>query len=947
MRIRTGSAATASLNRSFALVRLGALARPSRALATPSLPFEGSRTLAGSFALAAALVLAPMPARVVGQEVVGQGPAPEIPSPEAFFGHPMGADRKLARWDRLVAYYELIGERSDRVQVVHMGPSTLGEPFLALFVSSPENLARLGELREMNAVLQDPRGRSQSEIDAAVAGSKVVFVQSYALHSTEVAGSQSAAEVTYLFAVRDDPEIHEILDNTVSILIPAFNPDGVDIVTEWYDRWAGTEYEGASPPELYHHYIGHDNNRDAFMQNTIESQYGAQIIFREWVPQAYIDHHQMGAYTARIYLPPYAEPIRPGADPLVWREMSWYGAHMAYRMEEAGFQGTVNAAIYSGWGHFGFHWITPFHNIAGMLTESASARLATPLYVHPDQLRGSRQLPEYEAQTTFPNPWPGGWWRVRDIVDRQVAATFTPLELAAKNRETVLRNAYHKASRQVQRGLEGDVKAYIVPATQHDPLTMRKMVHKLLLQGISVERAPSEFAHEGRLYGPGSYVVSMGQPKQGVIRWLLGRTFYPDNSYTRNAEGDPIRPYDMSGDVLAEFMGVRVDPVGTHVEARLESVALADGASGAGALGDQAFTPTSDRAGAPSGPWHDRSGPLFVAGAVAESAPDGYMIDGSLNDAFKAVNLLFDAGVAVERVVEDGDGAARGDFVASADADRETLQEVAAATGVDFDALDAAAARVRRPLTRQRIGMYKRYYNGNMDEGWTRWLLEDFGFPYTSLFDQEILAGDLHERWDVIILPSDSKTMMLGPTERPAGGRGPDPMSTPPDYRSGFGEAGADALESFVRNGGTLVTFAQAGSLVVDEFDVPVRDAVAGMWGNDFWAPGSTLKVDVDTSSPFAYGMPEDALVAYLAGGQVYETVPGARSARVRRVVTYRERDILQSGWLLGEEAIAKKAAMVSVEHGEGVVVMIGFRAQHRAQTHGTFKLLFNALMGG
>lgn len=888
-------------------------------------------------ARALTFVLALAPATATGQE-----PAPEIPSPEAFFGHPMGADRKLAGWDRLAAYYELIGERSDRVQVVDMGPSTLGERFLVLFVSSPGNLARLDELQRMNAVLQDPRGRSQAEIEAAVAGGKVVFVQSYALHSTEVAGSQSAAEVTYLFATRDDPEIHEILDNTVSILIPAFNPDGIGIVTEWYDRWAGTEYEGASPPELYHHYIGHDNNRDAFMQNTVESQYGAQIMFREWVPQAYIDHHQMGAYTARIYLPPYAEPIRPGADPLVWREMSWYGAHMAYRMEEAGFQGTVTAAIYSGWGHFGFHWITPFHNIAGMLTEAASARLATPLYVHPDQLRGSRQLPEYAAQTTFPNPWPGGWWRVRDIVDRQIAATFTPLELAAKNRETVLRNAYNKASRQIQRGLDGDVKAYIVPAAQHDPPTMRKMMRKLMLQGISVERALSAFTHEGRHYDPGSYVVSTGQPKRGVIRWLLERTHYPDNSYTRTDDGTPIRPYDMSADVLAEFMGVRVVTAGTRVDAQLERVAMLDDAPS-----ETSSAAAGPATGAlPAGALHDRMGPLFVPGAVAETAPQGYLIDGSLNDAFKAVNLLFDAGVAVERVVEDGAGAARGDFVARADADRETLREVAAATGVDFDALGDDTA-VRRPLTRQRVGMYKRYYNGNMDEGWTRWLLEDFGFPYSSLLDRDILVGDLHERWDVIILPSDSKTMMLGPEGRPSGVRGPDPLSTPPDYRSGFGEAGVEALESFVQNGGTLVTFAQAGALVVDEFDVPVRDAVAGMWGNDFWAPGSTLKIKVDTSSRFAYGMPEDALAAYLAGGQVYETVPGPRSAGVRRVATYAERDVLQSGWLLGEEAIAKKAAMVSVDHGEGVIVMIGFRAQHRAQTHGTFKLLFNALIGG
>ena len=255
--------------------------------------------------------------------------AQQIPSPEQFFGHQMGADRQLARWDKLVEYYDMIGERSDRVQVVHMGPSTLGNPFLSIFVSSPENLANLDEIKRMNAILQDPREHSQAEIDNAIENSKVVFVQSYGLHSTEVAGSQSAAEVMYDFATRDDDGINEILDNTVSILIPAFNPDGNIIVTDWYNRWVGTEYEGSGPPELYHHFIGHDNNRDAFMQNTIESYYGAEILFREWVPQAYIDHHQMGPYTARIYLPPYAEPIQPEGYPLVWREMAWYGAHMA------------------------------------------------------------------------------------------------------------------------------------------------------------------------------------------------------------------------------------------------------------------------------------------------------------------------------------------------------------------------------------------------------------------------------------------------------------------------------------------------------------------------------------------------------------------------------------------------------------------------------------------
>jgi len=232
-----------------------------------------------------------------------------------------------------------------------------------------------------------------------------------------------------------------------------------------------------------------------------------------------------------------------------------------------------------------------------------------------------------------------------------------------------------------------------------------------------------------------------------------------------------------------------------------------------------------------------------------------------------------------------------------------------------------------------------------MDEGWTRWLLEDFEFEYSSLLDPDILEGDLADKWDVIILPADSKDMMIGPLGSTEG-RGPDPSSTPPDYRSGFGQEGIEALEAFVQAGGTLVTFSEAGDLAIDEFDLPVRNAVSGMWGNEFWSPGSTLKVEVDTSSPFAHGMPEKALATYLANGQVYETVPGARSSDVTRVVTYIDRDILQSGWLLGEAEIANKAAVVSVQHGQGTVLLIGFRAQHRAQTHGTFKLLFNALMG-
>jgi hypothetical protein len=860
-------------------------------------------TFLRSVLLLLALTLA-LPARVQAQE---------IPSPEEFFGFQMGADRKLAHWDRLVEYYDLLNERSDRVQVRHMGPSTLGNPFLSVFVSSPENLAKLDEIKRLNAVLQDPRGHSEAEIEDAVENGKVVFVQSYGLHASEVAASQGIAEILYEMATRTDDGMMEILENTVAIMIPCFNPDGEILIVEWYDRWVGTEYEGASLPVLYHHYIGHDNNRDAFMTNTVESEYGAEIMFREWIPQAYIDHHQMGSYTARMAIPPYAEPIRPEADPLVWREMDWYGAYMGYKMDEAELPGALGGAIYSGWGHFGFHWITPFHNIAGMLTEGASARLATPLFIQPDQLEGSRGFPEYAEQTTFPSPWPGGWWHVRDIVEMQKVATYAPLEMAAKNRETVLRNAYNKAHRQTQRGMEGEIQAFVIPAQQHDPLTMQKLVEKLMGQGVTVVQAPAEFVHEGRVYGAGSYVVSMAQPKRGLIRWVLGQTYYPDNTFTRNRDGTPMRPYDLSTDNFAEFMGVRVDPVGTPVEATLSVVA--------------AWTPPE--------------------GTVAPGATR-YVLDGRLNDAFHAVNLLFDAGAELRRVDAGGSGERAGDFVVTGRVSVDEIAGIAAETGVDFTALNADVSAISHPLERQRIGMYQRYYGGNMDEGWTRLMLEDFGFPYSTLMDADILEGNLHRKYDVIILPADSKMMMTGVTEGGGGGeyaRYFDPSSVPPEYRSGFGAEGVEALETFVKDGGTLMTFAEAGDLAIDEFHLSVRNVLGGPAGEDFWSPGSTLRVKVDNTNPYAYGMPGDALALFLAGGQVYETLPGPDSEGVERIVTYVDRNVLQSGWLLGEEIIADKAAVVSVKHGEGTVYLIGFRAQHRHQTHGTYKLVFNALV--
>src|SRR5687767_1245799 len=587
--------------------------------------------------------------------VTAQGARSTLPSPEQFFGFQMGADRKLANWDKLHQYYQLLSKSSDRMKLVELGKSSEGRPYIALFISSPANLAQLDRYRQMNARLADPRGLTEAEAKQIAADARAVIIQSFALHSSEVAASQTAAEFVYDSLTRTDSEAQLILDNVISIVAPSINPDGTQMIADWYMKYVGTPHEAAQLPWLYQKYAGHDNNRDGFALNLPESQHLGKLMYRDWVPQAYVDHHQMGSGNARLYIPPYAEPIRPDADPLVWREMSWWGAHMGNRLEAAGKTGVIGSAIYSGWGHMGFHWITPFHNIAGMLTESASARLATPMFMHPDQLRGGpRGLPEYESQISMPSLWQGGWWRVRDIVEQQKIAAWATVDLAARNRETVLWNMYLKGTRQTERGATGAVKAYAIAAEQHDPLTVKKLINMLLNSGVEVHQSKGQFFADGRVYGPGSFVVSMAQPKQGLVRWMLGRTFYPDNSYTRDKDNNPIRPYDMSTDTFGEFMGVRSDPVGEKV----------------------------------SGDFTKLTAKLVPAGTVASSAPNGYVLDGRLNDSFRAAFLLLDKGVAVRRASQaTADGSVKaGDFLVAAG----DHSAIAKQTGVDFAAAKSA-----------------------------------------------------------------------------------------------------------------------------------------------------------------------------------------------------------------------------------------------------------------
>jgi hypothetical protein len=853
----------------------------------------------------------------VGSAVSAAQTAPVITSPEKFFGYQLGTDRKMARWDKIVDYYAVLEKESGgRMKVINMGPTENGVPFLEVIITSAKNMADLANIHKNNLTIVHPGSTSEAEIKKLVANGKVIIVQSMSMHATEIGGTQMAPELAYDMLSRTDEDTKRILDNVVMIEVPCFNPDGEIMVTDWYNKTLGTPYEGSNYPSLYAKYIGHDDNRDALLTSMRESQYMASLLFTGWRPEVYVDHHQQGSYGSRISLPPYAEPSRPYGDPLMWREIAWYGAQMAYKETEAGYTGAINNAVYSGWGHFGFHWITPFHNIDGMLTESASAKLATPMYINPSQLQGgARNLPKYEAETIFPDPWPGGWWHLRDIVNMQKTAAWAAMDIAARNRDTVLWNAYQKAKNQTARGAAMDTPNYVIPTIQEDPITTNFLIQKLLVQGIDIQKATKPFTSaDGHAYEAGSYIINMAQPKMGLIRNLLDRNFFPDNDWTRDKNGDPIRPYDLSTDCLSEFMGVRVD----HV---------------AGPLKAEATLVTE----APLAP-----------GKVAEGKT-GYTFSVKQDAAFLAVNQLQAKGIKVSRVDKTGGGLTQGDFLVSSGPEAE-IKTVATATGVDFMPVAAVPAGSTHELKRMRIGLYQHYYGGNVDEGWTRWLIEHFGYEYNSLLDPELKKGDLNAKYDVIIIPDDSTSTLTGEPGTGGGrggggeGFGRNPMDFPPEYRSGFGEEGVAALKSFAQKGGTIVTLGTASDFAIDKLGVHARNIVGSLPTKQFWCPGSTLKVKVDTESPYAYGMPKESLALYLQGDPVFQITPTSSNERYSVIVSYEDRDILQSGWLVGEGNITGKAAMISAEMGKGKVVLIGFRAQHRAQTYGTFKLFFNSL---
>jgi hypothetical protein len=825
------------------------------------------------------------------------------PSPQSKLGFKVGADRKLADWGQITAYFRDLDRASDRVEVVELGKSTLGRPFIMAVISSEENLRRQSEIRQTLRRLARPYDLSEDDVRLLAEQGKAVVLIACSIHSTEIGASQMSMELAYRLATEQDSETREILENVVLLLLPSVNPDGIDIVVDWYRKTLGSEAEGTRPPQLYHHYAGHDNNRDWFMLNLVESRLVTRVLYHEWFPQILYDVHQMGSRGARFFVPPFYEVSNPNIDPLILRQIMLIGGHMTTDLTAAGFKGVATEAIFDTWWHGGMRTAPYYHNVVGLLSEAASVRIATPIEIKFDELRGGRRgLPSVkEFRANFPEPWPGGWWRLRDIIEYELTASRSLLRLAAKYRTDWLRNFATMGQRAIEKGRKEKPFAYLVPADQRDPGNLQRMLEVLMLQGVEVHQATESFVADGREYPEGTYVVLLAQPYRANVKALFERQRYPER---RSYPGGPLeRPYDVTGWTLPLQMGVDAIEVQSSFKARLEKLT----------------SPPRPVLRLP-----DRQ-PKWAYLLPAENTRTSQAINRLLKNKAEVYRLAEAAVVGTRRF--SGGAAvvpARGQPLSRL---RGWLEGIAVEVVAADEPLSGRAYRLRPP----RIGVYQSWVP-SMDEGWTRFVLEEFDFEYTTLHDDRIRRGGLEKDFDVVILPSQRDSTII---------RGHDGQSQefryPEEYRGGIGEIGVENLRAFVENGGMLVTFGAATRLPIKGFWLPVTNVLEGVPAKEFSAPGSILQTLVDTSHPLGFGMRRETAV-FFANSPTFSVAGG------KTVVRYPLTDPLLSGWLDGGKKILNKAALVEVPLGEGRVVLFGFRPQHRAQTWGTFKLLFNAL---
>lgn len=832
-----------------------------------------------------------------------------IPSPDDFLKFPIGADRKLADYHQIVDYFELLDQQSQKLKLVNLGKTTENNDMVLAIISSDANMSQLDKYQQISQKLAHPASIDENELEQLISDGKAIAFITNNIHSTEIGASQMCMEFAYELLTRTDDEVQFYLDNVILLLMPSANPDGQLMVTDWYRKWVGTKYEGGSMPWLYHKYVGHDTNRDFFMLNQKESKLINRVMSQTWFPQVHLDEHQMGSSGPRMFVPPYKDPMSPNLSPILMRLEALYGSNMSFRLEEGGKSGVIDSWAFDSYWPGGTR-TAAWKNIVSLLTEMASCRIASPIFIDPVELSAGRKgLVDYKQQVNFPNPWPGGWWRLRDIIDYELIASYSFLETTAKFREDILRAFYTMNLESIEKGKIEPPYAFVLPTQQHDAITTAKLVEILIEHGIDVFQADEQFVCEGKIFDAGSFVVPLAQPLRPFINELMDIQQFPE--IRLSSDGDPLPPYDVTAWSLPIQMGVNCQKLNNPFTAKMTELDKAP----------------------------------YQTHQVASTSQYGYAISRQFNNTSIAINRLLKkkikVSVATQGFTDSGKTFPPGTILISEKNAVENLKNLANEFYLPIHPMQGSLPDNLKQLKPVRLGVYKPW-QASMDEGWTRWLLEQYEFDIVSVDNAMIKKGDLNKNFDVLLFADIRKGTIINPS--PEGGSSAKyyrPM--PNQYEGGIGKEGVKNLKSFVQKGGTLITLDGSCELPIDEFPLPASNTIDNISRNSFSAPGVMVKMTVDTSHPIGWGMPE-TFAGFISRSPAFRASSGFDGVERTIVARYPDEPLLISGWIKGEEYLRRKASIVDFKFGEGNVVLLGFRVQHRAQPHGTFKLLFNSI---
>jgi len=807
-----------------------------------------------------------------------------VPTPREHLGFTPGDDGKLADYSQILSYFEKLEKSSNRIRLLEFGQTSMGKPMYAAFISSPENLKKLEHYRDINRKLALGLVDESEAHKLSEQGRIIVWIDS-GLHASEVAPAQHAPELAYRLLTDESEETRRIRQNVILIQVPVINPDGLDWVVEWYRKNIGTEYETAPLPRLYQKYSGHDNNRDWFMLNLQETRNVTRLLFQEWFPEILYNQHQAPPFPARIFVPPYAEPLNPNIPAAVMEGINLIGGAMQERFARENQPGVLSYWGFDAWWDGGLRSVPAFHNMHGILTETAGYAYATPKTYSPGDLpeRFGNGIPTKEPTVFYERPWLGGKWGVRNAIDYMLTADFAILELASARSAHFLYLAWEMAHDNILAGTKGDPFAYLVPPDQWDPSTARGMLRRLAMAGIVVRRASAPFQAQGKQYAEGTYVLSAAQPFRGYLMDLLEPQDYPE--LRSGAGGVTKRPYDIAGWTLSMSMGVHVDRVDRPFEVKLED--------------DADLTPL-----APSRDRRDDSFFLTIAdllkrGVKTRWSSDGRLLEEQDADFGKADWELRAPRVGVyESWIPNADAGWTDWLLDTFQVPHTTLHND------DFHVSDLRArvdAIVLPSQTAASILYGIRAGERSRDRLGIEWGLQRP--EYTGGIE---LAG--LERLDRFVRDGGTLIAFDAATELP------------------------------------VQHFPLALRLLIHPSpNEPESHAPA----NGYYCPGSLLRITVDTSNPIAFGMPKDAF-AFSSGGQAFDITllpefnEGDR--QIRTVARYANSNLLASGWLSGERLVLGQPILVDARHGKGRVVLFGFRPQFRGQTYGTFKLLLNTI---